>query len=206
MGDQEQEEKESKVERFFWLCKTKPIQALSVFQSVSSKDKYTLVSSKNENNETAFMMTCAGGHVPLLHALIDFDVDMTCVSSFSRSPMWYAATFGNLEVIKILVRLGLLIDIPTIIGETPLMSAAYHGHMEIVCILFYNGANPNRRCVVGHTALWNAAQMGYFDIVQFLSFVMTDPNQASYAGITPYNVAKENNHLGIVEFLEKFNT
>ena len=61
-------------------------------------------------------------------------------------PLSMAARNGNLEIVKLLVEHGAVVDIGKEAGDrTPLLEAAGHGHAEIVKFLIAKGADVNAR-------------------------------------------------------------
>ena len=79
-------------------------------------------------------------------------------------PLTRAASNGNLEIVKLLVEHGAVVDIGKEGGDrTPLLEAAGYGHAEIVKFLIAKGADVNARGK-GLTPLLNACAGGHLRI------------------------------------------
>ena len=71
-----------------------------------------------------------------------------------------AASFGHLEMAKMLLKRGASVDLPTSFGVTPLMSAANNGHLLTLLVLLQYSANPDLQDRHGMSALMMAAGNG----------------------------------------------
>ncbi|MCX5925139.1 MAG: ankyrin repeat domain-containing protein [Candidatus Dependentiae bacterium] len=85
-----------------------------------------------------------------------------------------AATFGDDELITMLLNRGACIDAETFDGSTALIEASEHGHSIIVKKLLDRGADINKKDIYGHTALTKAALSGHTEIVQWLIMAGAD--------------------------------
>eukprot|EP01102_Stenamoeba_stenopodia_P001877 TRINITY_DN1169_c0_g1_i1.p1 TRINITY_DN1169_c0_g1~~TRINITY_DN1169_c0_g1_i1.p1 ORF type:complete len:140 (+),score=41.16 TRINITY_DN1169_c0_g1_i1:145-564(+) len=81
------------------------------------------------------------------------DVNQVEASVSKRTPMHWAADFGQVEVMKYLVSKGAKPDVADHFGITPLLAAVYEGHDEAVKFLLEKGANKNAKGPDGLTAL-----------------------------------------------------
>ena len=79
-----------------------------------------------------------------------------------------AATNGQLEVVRELLKRGASVDLPTDRGGTALMAAAYHGHLSTLLLLLQYSANPDLQSNGGTTALMLAARGGHEACVKAL--------------------------------------
>lgn len=84
-----------------------------------------------------------------------------------RSPLWYAASNGHLEILKLLQKKACLRDRQDNQGFTPLAIAAYKGHSQIVYLLrdIVDLSVPTH---AGHTALHLATSGGHLECVKLL--------------------------------------
>eukprot|EP00964_Phaeocystis_antarctica_P004346 scaffold2360_cov62-Phaeocystis_antarctica.AAC.3 len=72
-----------------------------------------------------------------------------------------AATNGQLEVVRELLKRGASVDLPSSHGDTALMGAAQNGHLSIMLLLLQHSANPDWQNIGGGTALMAAAAGGH---------------------------------------------
>ena len=79
-----------------------------------------------------------------------------------------ATSSGQLELVKVLLKRGASIDLPTSLGCTALMDAAYRGHLSILRVLLQHSANPDLQDIKGQNALMSAADGGQVECVQAL--------------------------------------
>ena len=71
-----------------------------------------------------------------------------------------AATNGQLEMVRVLLKRGASVDLPSSLNTTALMSAAYRGHLSILLVLLQHSANPDLQSYNGNTALMSTALEG----------------------------------------------
>ncbi|GAX84017.1 hypothetical protein CEUSTIGMA_g11442.t1 [Chlamydomonas eustigma] len=103
------------------------------------------------------------------------------------TPLHYAARAGRIEVVKLLLQHGAVVDALTKAGQaTPLHRAAALGHTKVVEELISAGANGLLQDSDGETALHKAASAGHVDTCQLLIslFPMT-ANSLDKHGKTP---------------------
>ena len=79
-----------------------------------------------------------------------------------------AAGFGHLEMVRVLLKRGASVDLPSSLGLTALMNAVGGGHPSILLVLLQHAANPDLQDKDGHTALMQAADKGQKACVQAL--------------------------------------
>ena len=79
-----------------------------------------------------------------------------------------AATSGQMELVRELVKRGASVDLPSSHGQTALFGAARQGHLSITLFLLHHSANPNPQDSYGATALIVAAARGNKACVQAL--------------------------------------
>ena len=82
-----------------------------------------------------------------------------------------AAAFGQLEMVRELLKRGVNVDLQGSRGLTALSSAARNGHLSILLLLVQHSADPDLQDVDGHTALMHAADLGHEACVQALSLI-----------------------------------
>lgn len=115
-----------------------------------------------------------------------------------------AAGRGNLEVVKMLVELGLSVNIRSDVNlpEGPINRAAGEGRLEVVRWLLDQGATINHtvRGQVRCLPLTRAAREGHFDVVKLLVERGADIH-ASWRGINAMMEAQEYGRLEIAAYL-----
>ena len=87
---------------------------------------------------------------------------------FNQEGLHIAATRGEEQILKNLLRRGVYVDAPDILNHTALYLAAAKGHEGCCAELIKCKANPNRRDSHGTTILEVAAGAGHFKVVQRL--------------------------------------
>lgn len=113
----------------------------------------------------------------ILNALLKAGADPNLTNG-NQHPLYEAASNGNLETVKILLKAGVKIN--DIHQEPVLVTAADKGHLELVKLLLEAGADVNislGQC--GETALQAAASRGNLGIVNALLEAGADVNAAA---------------------------
>ena len=125
-----------------------------------------------------------------------------------RRPMHFAASNGNIELLKLLIEHGADPKAPsrTDIGVTPAYMAAQEGHAGCVELLLKHNADPNQaRTDDGTTPVHAAVLEGHTECVELLLKHNADPNQArTDNGTTPMFMAAQEGQAECVELLLKY--
>ena len=99
----------------------------------------TDVELRNGNDESPLMLAAIKGQIDLVKQLIARDADI-------NKPGWtalhYAASSGQVEIMKLLLEKYAFIDAQSPNGTTPLMMAAMYGSPDSVKLLLDEGADP----------------------------------------------------------------
>ena len=86
------------------------------------------------------------------------------------SPLWVAAAYGNLAVVKLLLNTQAVdINARSTAGQSPMFWAAADGHEGIVRLLLERNANPNFVDKDGQTPLSIAKQNRHSKVVDILT-------------------------------------
>ena len=94
------------------------------------------------------------------------DVNMVSSDINKRSPMHWAADFGQLEVMQYLVSQGAHLDSPDNFGITPLLAAVYANHDNVVEYLCGLGVNLSAKGPDNLTALEAAEKASTKEILK----------------------------------------
>ena len=142
----------------------------------------------------------------MVKLLIDLGADINAVSNIGHTPVLYACTLMNAEIVKFLVMHGADFRKPTTDGRTCLMIAAQESK-EICQILIDNGAEVNAQDSSGYTALhWAITFNNHPDIVvQFLLDHGSDPYVTNKDGDDAFQTASlTGNESTLKQLLLKF--
>jgi hypothetical protein len=125
----------------------------------------TKVELRNGNDESPLMLAAIKGQMDLVKQLIARDADI-------NKPGWtalhYAASSGQVEVMKLLLEKYAFIDAQSPNGTTPLMMAAMYGSPESVKLLLDEGADPSMKNQQNMTAMDFAVRGQRPDAVELL--------------------------------------
>lgn len=132
---------------------------------------------------------------------------MNCPEIINRSdragktPLYLAATFGQLDVTLLLIDYGADTALCTTAGATPLHSAVAGGYKEIVEVLLDCGASPDVATSIGICPLHVACQSGQIDLVRLLLSYGANPGLVDKYDRTPLFFAVVHGHSYIVDLL-----
>ncbi|MDR2154636.1 MAG: ankyrin repeat domain-containing protein [Burkholderiaceae bacterium] len=121
---------------------------------------------RTPTDESALMVAALRGQLDIVEALI---VKGAQVNKTGWTPLHYAATGGNVEVIGLLLKHGARLEARSPNGSTPLMMAARYGSLEAVQALLRAGADPRLRNETGMDALDYAVSGQRVDAVELLT-------------------------------------
>jgi ankyrin repeat protein len=125
----------------------------------------TNVELRNGNDESPLMLAAIKGQMDLVKQLIARDADI-------NKPGWtalhYAASSGQVEIMKLLLEKYAFIDAQSPNGTTPLMMAAMYGSPDSVKLLLDEGADPLMKNQQEMTATDFATQGQRPDAVEML--------------------------------------
>jgi len=110
----------------------------------------TNVDLANAKDETPLMLAAIKGQQDLVTQLLKRDA---AVNKTGWTPLHYAATSGQLTIMKVLLDNYAFIDAQSPNGTTPLMMAAMYGSGEAVKLLLAEGADTTMKNQLGMTAV-----------------------------------------------------
>jgi len=122
----------------------------------------------------------------------------------SWSDLHFAASAGDVERVRELLKKGVDPNAKNEYGDTPLHLAAFWGHVDVVKLLLEHGADPNTQDKAGRTPLHVAASMGHVDVVRLLLEHGADPSIRNRDGKTPLDLAKERGHREVASLIEEW--
>ncbi len=126
----------------------------------------TKVEWRSPKDESPLMIASMKGQVEIVRKLIARDAD---VNKTGWTPLHYAATGGQLEVIQILLDESAYIDAESPNKSTPLMMAAKYGSLAAVKLLLESGADPRLRNQLGLSAVDFAQQANRRDAAELIA-------------------------------------
>ena len=119
------------------------------------------------------------------------------------TPLLYAATYGNIEVVQYFLERVPRININK--GDkykrTPLAMACRNGHAKIAALLIKHNADLEACDTSGNTALHYAAAYGWTECVEVLVRYGANPNPENAWKTTPIDITLKKNHLQVVKEL-----
>jgi len=140
----------------------------------------TDVDAANGSDETPLMMAALKGRKEFVDQLLARDA---AVNKTGWAPLHYAATSGQVEIMKLLLERYAFIDAQSPNGTTPLMMAAMYGSAEAVKLLLDEGADITMKNQQGMTALDFARRGNRPDAIELLSAAAAKaPRAAKPAG------------------------
>jgi len=124
-----------------------------------------------------------------------------------KAPLHVAAEAGALEVCKLLLDNGAIVDALAITNkETALSLAASYGHIAVVQLLLDSGAQVNVQNAYGNSPLHEAARHGFAEITSVLiskggSITMTNNKGSIALHLACYGADKQEFPLALVKVL-----
>ena len=136
--------------------------------------KATNLSIHNPKMETPLMLAAITNQLDLAKKLIDRGAD---VNQKGWTPLHYAATKGNIEIMRLLIENHAYLDAESPNGTTPLMMAAHYGTPMATKLLLEEGADPRIRNQLGINALEFARKANKPESAQYIESFQAAWNQ-----------------------------
>ncbi|KAL7636649.1 UNVERIFIED_CONTAM: hypothetical protein RMT77_013426 [Armadillidium vulgare] len=138
-------------------------------------------------DEFTFHSKAAMGELNVNDFTPDFYVDE--LDDNSLTPLMWAANYGQLPTVKLLIQKSANVNAEGEVGETPLLLASSGGHHEVCRLLLNSGANPNHIDHQGNTALMYAAHCDSAHCVSELIEFGADVSATNWENMSAYTIA-----------------
>ena len=164
---------------------------------VVRRETNSLIEAAQEGNLERVRRLVSDAHAP----------DVNELGPDDRTPLIFAASFGDPAIVQELVQAGALVDFQDSFGWSPLHWAADTGHTSVVRQLISDGANVNTRDTEGWSPLHWAAYRGHMESVQELvtggadTRLTTDMDRNTKKEYTAWDLASMYGHREVAEFL-----
>ena len=149
---------------------------------------------KVRDEARGLLVAAANGHDAVILELLDHGLAVETVWSCAVRNVLHEAIFaGHLQVIRLLIRHGIDLELWTGGGETALYVATSRNDKSIVRALLDAGAMVNGRTSDGSIPLHSAADQGAADMAEALIDAGAEINARSAARPTPLQLAARRN-------------
>jgi ankyrin repeat protein len=136
--------------------------------------KTTNLSIHNPKMETPLMLAAITNQLDWAKKLIERGAD---VNQKGWTPLHYAATKGNIEIMRLLIENHAYLDAESPNGTTPLMMAAHYGTPMATKLLLEEGADPRIQNQLGINALEFARKANKPESAQYIEAFQAAWNQ-----------------------------
>ncbi|XP_063404021.1 ankyrin-3-like [Mytilus trossulus] len=154
-----------------------------------------------ENNDTALLISCLKGDIPMIHWCLNHDVDVNQCSNDEETPLILAVNEGWTETVKLMLNKGADYKKCDSRGVSLVMRACRCGNTEIVRVLLDKGADYNKCDNEGVSPITSACIHGHTEIVRMLLDIGADFNCFDRNGRSPVKVASGYGYTEIVRML-----
>ena len=127
--------------------------------------KTTNLSIHNPQMETPLMLAAITNQLAWSQKLIERGAD---VNQKGWTPLHYAATKGNIDIMRLLIENHAYLDAESPNGTTPLMMAAHYGTPMATKLLLEEGADPRMKNQLGINALEFARKANKPESAQYI--------------------------------------
>lgn len=122
------------------------------------------LSLKDENDMSSLWLAIANNYTKVASLLIDKGAME--ITDSGTTALMYASSFGNIDIVKKLIKKGVDIAVKNADGNTALLLACDRGYSNVVNLLILNGADIQANNGQGYTSLMLGAR--YKDVVELL--------------------------------------
>ncbi|XP_015377737.1 PREDICTED: ankyrin repeat domain-containing protein 17-like isoform X3 [Diuraphis noxia] len=161
------------------------------------------VHETSEEGESLLSLACSAGYYELAQVLLAMQANVEDRGiKGDCTPLMEAASSGFVEIVRLLLAHGAVVNALSSTGNTPLMYACAGGHVDTVKELLNYGANVEDHNENGHTPLMEAASAGHVPVAKILlehgAGINTHSNEFKESALT---LACYKGHLEMVRFL-----
>lgn len=156
-----------------------------------------------------FEASCLGDTGRVRRLLAEDPALLEAVSPNGFRPLGYAAFFGHLELLRVLVASGAAVEA---VSENPMQVRPLHSAVahrdpllapRLAAALLEAGADPDVRQEGGCTPLHEAAYNGNVELIELLLEHGANPELPDDAGVTPARMARDQGHGRAASALER---
>ncbi|XP_052057776.1 uncharacterized protein LOC127698382 isoform X2 [Mytilus californianus] len=119
----------------------------------------------------------------------------------ATSPLLEVAAQGYDDILNMLIKMHLDVNVFDENGDTPLHKAAAFGHIGSLNLLLKNGADPNRLNKSAQSPLFKAVERGYTNVARKLLKKNVEVNLKNSTGETTLYVASREGHTSMTKLL-----
>ena len=183
---------------------------MTKFQFLGALFLLSCVQARLVRRETSSLIEAAQqGNLARVRRLVNdaHAPDVNELGPNDRTPLIFAASFGDPAIVQELVQAGALLDFQDNFGWSPLHWAADTGHTSVVRQLVAAGANVNTRDSEGWSPLHWAAYRGHMEVVQELVGggvdinITTKLDRNTKKQYTAWDLASMYGHSEVADFL-----
>lgn len=178
---------------------------ISAIKNKKGKTAALLIESGSDKSEyiLAMLFSAYYGVTDAAKALHKKGVEIDCRDDSGRTPLMFACTAGQLEMVKFLVenKASITERDNTLNGQTPLMTASFQKHPQIVKYLISKGADVNAVKTDGWSVINIAVQAGSLEVIKILVESGADKESKLKSGVTPLVLAIQFNHFDVFKYL-----
>lgn len=161
------------------------------------------VDLEGNDEYTAIQASAGYNHYEVTKCLLEHGVDLRS----KNYALELAASWGYLNIIRLLCDSDAFINFQDENGDTPLMSACYFGYIDVIkyfIISYLYKIIPDKKNNHGNTAIINACYRGHYKIVKYLIDSGCNPCIKNNAGKTALHVASEGKSIKLLKLLVKY--
>ncbi|KAL6812524.1 ankyrin repeat-containing domain protein [Trichoderma sp. SZMC 28015] len=142
------------------------------------------------------------GSFKLIKLLLDQENDLNAIDTIRKQTILYTACYeGKTDVVKLLIKRCVNLDLQDCSSQTPIFAASCKGHADIVKLLLEHGADHKKASDEGQTPLHIACSNGQFEVAKLLIEGGADIKTIDRRGNTALYVAASRGSFKIVQML-----